>query len=146
MKTIAIAVGTSFLIFSCALGFILLTKSGVLKLERDSGTVRISDTYLTTDPDDPNAEIFRATDGLITFSREEPIIHLITTIDSDNPVAVGVRWYRENDLIFQQIHRVNGTVAWFIEPRELPHFQSGLYRVVVYLGNDPVRTMTFEIR
>ena len=130
------------IILLCIAAFVLLRAAGNLNIDRISGDVYITEAHLTAAPEGSSSGNGSSGPPFHPHTEE---IHLITTVQSDAPVPVGVRWYREGDLIFEERARVMGTVAWYVRPGTLNYFQPGHYKVEIFLVEEPVRTLEFEI-
>ena len=105
------------------------------------GTITITDVVLTSELDEQGQSV-SATNY---FNVEQQRIYCRITISSPKPVNVGIRWYREGELIFEDRALVNGWRAFYIEPLPGEKFQEGKYKVEIYLVDKSVRELEFTI-
>jgi hypothetical protein len=109
---------TSFLIL---IGIILFFV--VRNINVSQGAITISDVVLTSELDEKGQPVSSTNH----FSADQPRIYCRITLSSPKPVNVGVRWYREGGLIFEDSALVNGWRAFYIEPLPGEHSRRSIW-------------------
>lgn len=133
-------IGLGCMIFSvsfCLISLILLVKTKMLVNE----SITITDVVLTTGI----TEQLQPLDSVTRFSIKQPRIYSLISISSSKPINVGVRWYYEDDLIYDDRAIVEDKRAFYIEPLPGGQFKPGRYKVEVYLVDEALRTMEFTV-
>lgn len=133
-------VGCAGLSILCTLAIVAI--GATMRIERTSGSITITDVYLTTGLDAQGQPLPATTQ----FPPGQPRIYCVVTISAPKPVNVGVRWFYGDELIFDSMALVDGRRAYFIEPPPGKVFSEGEYRVEVYLVKDPVRVIHFSVK
>lgn len=136
-----------FLGFAIASLFLLglCIATGVLNLNFNlyGGGISIENLVITDELSESGELINPPQD---TFEATEKVIGLITTTGID--ASVGMRWYHENELIYEQLGRtIDNKFATHIEGSSLTPLPSGEYRVEAFIGRgDPIKTATFTVK
>jgi hypothetical protein len=129
----------------CIVSFLILTGIIFLIILRNTdlrqGTITITDIVMTSELDEEGQPVSATT----YFSADQPRIYCHVTVSSPKPVNVGIRWYREGELIFVDSALVNGWRAFYIEPLPGEQFQEGNYKVEIYFVEKSVREIEFTI-
>ena len=121
--------------------YFILIQTGLFQFTRQSGSITIQDAYLTLDP-----ELSKPTSGQTpTFPADTSRIYLAVFLESEIPVHLGVRWYFEDELIFQQSATFDRPFVWHIETETPGSFFPGNYRAEIFLIEEPVRVLEFKI-
>jgi hypothetical protein len=121
----------------CLLSLIMLVKTNMLVNE----PITITDVVLTTGI----TSQLQPLDSVTRFPFTQPRIYCLISISSPKPVNVGVRWYYEGNLIYDDKAIVENSRAFYIEPLPGNDFKPGKYKVEVYLVNEALRTMEFTV-
>ena len=129
----------------CLFIFFLITLLGLgiikLNVTTTSGAIAITDVVTTTGFDSQGQPLPSSN----RFSLNETRIYCFVTVKSPNPVNVGVRWFFENSLIYEDNATFNGSRAFFLQPLPGKVFQQGDYRVEIYLVEETLRTVQFSV-
>jgi len=129
------------LVLMCIGTFYLMRATGFLEITNQTGSMSIRDAYFTLDPEGPRPEY----NGFPQFPSHADRIYLIVLVESPDPIPLGVRWYREGELLVERQSRVQDGIGWYIGPQSGEEFLPGMYRAEVFLIEDPVRTLEFRI-
>jgi hypothetical protein len=128
----------AFILFVICLAIIF---TGKLQLNAVSGPIYITQAGLTSGFDEQGMPL--PSDN--KFSTTQPRIYCYVEISAPKPVNVGVRWYRENELIFEMRELVDKRRAFYIQNQPGHTFEEGNYRVELFLIEDPILTIPFTI-
>lgn len=79
------------------------------------------------------------------FNPEQPRIYCVVTVSAPKGINVGIRWYFEDQLIFEERGMVDSWRAFYIQPLPGKMFLEGNYRAEVYLIDEMVRTVYFTV-
>jgi hypothetical protein len=79
------------------------------------------------------------------FNPNQPRIYCVVTVSAPKEINVGIRWYFEDKLIFEERAMVDRWRAFYIQPLPGKKFPEGNYRAEVYLIEDRVRTVYFTV-
>ena len=121
--------------------YFILIQTGLFQFTRQSGPITIQDAYLTLDP-----ELSKPTSGQTpTFPADTSRIYLAVFLESEIPVHLGVRWYFEDELIFQQSGTFDRPFVWYIQSETEVGFLPGIYRAEIHLIKEPIRILEFTI-
>jgi hypothetical protein len=115
---------------------------GVIRVTLTTGTATITNVFTTTGLDSQG----NPQPSQSSFPPDQSRIYCVVTVSSSKPVNVGVRWFLENELIFEDRALVNNWRAFFIQPLPGELFKKGNYRIEVYLIREPVRTINFSVK
>ncbi len=127
-----------FFILICILALVF----GIFKFNLNSSSIYITEAVVTTNIDEAGNP-----DGVSTsFLPTQPRIYCLVKVEASQPVNVGIRWYLENDLVFQDQQLVDQWRAFYIEPLPGHQFIQGNYRVEIYLVSDALRTINFTVK
>ncbi len=122
---------------------VLLLSSACGIVQFKSGTITITNAFTTSGIDSSGQPLAPATEFHTKTSR----IYCIVSVDSPSLVPVGVRWFFENELFYDQVIRTDRSapLAMFIEPLPGESFPVGSYRAEVYLVKEAVRVLDFIV-
>lgn len=124
------------LIYSLASAF------GIFEFNLNISPIYITKAVVATDIDELGNPKRVSTSFLPTQNR----IYCLVKVEASKPVNVGVRWFLENDLIFQDQQMVDQWRAFYIQPLPGHQFLQGNYRVEIYLVSDAVKTINFTVK
>ena len=126
-----------FLVIIC----VTIALTARVQLNAVSGSISITDARVTSRIDEQGKPL--SSDNI--FSTQEPRIYCYVEVSAPKAVNIGVRWYRENELIFESREMVYQWRTFYIEPLSGRRFEEGNYRVDVFLINDPIVTIPFTV-
>ena len=131
-------VAGSILLFVLCLAVIFTAK---LQLNTVSGPISITQAGLTSGFDEQGMPL--PSDN--KFPTTQPRIYCYVEISAPKSVNVGVRWYREDELIFEMRELVDRRRAFYIQNQPGHTFEEGNYRVELFLIEDPILTIPFTV-
>jgi hypothetical protein len=105
------------------------------------GSVTISDVVLTSGVTADLAPV----DDVDHFDSSVPYIWCLVTLQTDQPVSIGARWYYGDTLVRDDRLHTDGVAAFAVEPGGGHSFPEGQYRVEIYLVEEPLRTVYFTV-
>jgi hypothetical protein len=133
-----------YLFFVCAVVVLLifiLTKILRIGLYPSVGSISIDEVSLTTGIDVAGQPI----DSTTSFNSHQSKIYCFIKITSPKPVNVGIRWYYENHLIYDDNALVDGSRVFYIQPVEGELFPAGHYHLEIYLLKENLRAINFSV-
>jgi len=124
--------------------FIIVLVSLLLKILRIniiSGKITIENVVITGEIDAQGNPLAPSNH----FTPDQPRIYCVVSVSAPKEINVGIRWYFEDNLIFEDRAMVDRWRAFYIQPLPRKLFQEGNYRADVYLIDETLRTVYFTV-
>jgi hypothetical protein len=129
----------SVVLFVIVILSLLLAK--ILRINIISGKIMIENVVITGEIDAQGNPLAPSNQ----FNPNQPRIYCVVTVSAPKEINVGIRWYFEDKLIFEERAMVDRWRAFYIQPLPGKKFPEGNYRAEVYLIENRVRTVYFTI-
>jgi hypothetical protein len=113
---------------------ILFVGSQIIQIDTQSGSIDISEMYLTSGLDSQGKPL----PPVDRFPPDTPRIFCVVKVIAPKPVNVGIRWIYEDEII-------HGTWAFYIAPLPGEQFREGDYRVEIFLIEETIEQANFSV-
>ncbi len=129
----------SIVLFVIVIISLLITK--ILRINIISGKITIKNVVVTGEIDALGNPLAPSNH----FNPDQLRIYCVVTVSAPKEINVGIRWYFEDKLIFEDRAMVDRWRAFYIQPLPGNMFQEGNYRAEVYLIVETLRSVYFTV-